>query len=109
MIQLSYDLRKLYFIIFCVSLSQNSSAQTLFWKENQDKAKSIRTDIPAGKAMIVFESKLNLVFESSMEYLDSAIRETNLYYLAISQRTCLITIKHPQLKILTNIPFGQLS
>lgn len=98
------------FLFFFILFAANSlMAQTLFWKENQEKAKSIHKDIPAGKSMIVFESKLNLVFESSMEYLDSVRREGNLFYLTISQRTCLITIKVPLLKILTNIPFGQLS
>lgn len=96
-------------IILCLMAGNNLMAQTLIIKENAVKVKSIRNKIPDGKSLIVIESKLNLVFESSMEYLDNVKKENDLYFLFITQRACLITIKQPELNIMTNIPFGQLS
>jgi hypothetical protein len=96
-------------IFNCLFITNNSFAQTLIYKENKEKAKLINQKIPVNKSLIVFESNLDLGFDSSMEFLDSPKRDGNLYYLEITPQACLITIRNLKLKILTNIPFGQLT
>ena len=97
------------FLASCFFSINNCFAQTLVYNENPEKAMSIRQKVPEGKSLLVFDSQLDLVFESSMEFLDSPQKEGNLYYLAVTPQACLITIKNPKLRILTNIPFGQLT
>lgn len=102
-------MKKIFFFIVLLFISSIIYSQSIVVKENASKVSSIKTVIPSDKTLLVFESNLDLEFESSMEYLDKVKKEASTYQFFITRRTCVITIKSTKLGNLVSVPFGQLN
>jgi len=86
-----------------------SLGQTLVFQERADKASLLKDHVPEGFIMLVFDSKLDLAFESSMENIAAPIRSEDLYKLLIKERKCVITVTDIINSEKAYIQFGQLT
>lgn len=84
-------------------------AQVLTFTENPSKTKTIATQVPEDKIMLVFESDGDLSFDSSMEPLEQPKKNGNIYTLIISQRKCVINVENKKNSSIVPISFGQMS
>jgi hypothetical protein len=96
------------FFIFSI-LAMYGFSQKLIFEQDTEKAKSITDTVPKDKVLLLFQSELELSFESTMEFLKPPIREGNLYKLLLSQRKCIITVRNAANNASSvDISFGQM-
>lgn len=101
---------KFVFLIFIsILFTKIADSQTLLITEEFDKSYTNPVEHYPGKILLVFESELSLEFDSSMEYLDEPVFDGKRYYLFLNMGTALITVKYPDQRILSTLPFGQMS
>ncbi len=102
-------IKKIYRIHFLITFLFSTfiySQSTLVWTENKEEASRVSTAIKEGKSLLVFNTKLELTFESSIEKLDEIIKKDDLYYLQVSSGAQVITFKNNDNEY--SINFGQL-
>jgi hypothetical protein len=98
----------LFFLILSL-IPLVSVGQSLVFQEKTDKASSIKDIVPEGFILLVFESKLDLGFESSMENISIPERAGDLYKLLIKERKCVITVYDIVNSEKADVQFGQLN
>lgn len=101
--------KKLLYLILLFSLivTTNANAQKLIYEERPNMVRTINDKIPPGTALLIFESELDLKFESSMEVLSKPIKKGDLYKILLSERTCVIDVNVPNSNVKIN--FGQMT
>ena len=86
-----------------------AATQSLVFDERPEKASSLNDDIPRGEILLVFESKLDLIFESSSEKIAPPVRTANLYKVLLEKKKCVITVTDTASAERAYLQFGQLT
>jgi len=78
---------------------------SLEFQLNNEAALAVKEHVPEGQSLLVFETDLDLEFESSVEYLKIPKYQDNKYYLFVNSGPQVITLKYFGDY---NISFGQI-
>ena len=101
---------KIFTILVFISLIPFISVgQSLLFEEKPGKTISTADNIPFGQTLLIFDSDLDLNFESSMEPLATPVRLGSLYKLLVKQRKCIITVSDTANAEKAYVQFGQLT
>jgi len=93
-------------LLFLLGILQITYSQsTIKWEIDKRAGKKIKEKVPDGKALLVFDSPVDLEFESSVENIKHTQKKDGKYYLFVSKGPQAITIKYLGNY---NINFGQL-
>ncbi|GAA4074386.1 hypothetical protein GCM10022389_19920 [Flavobacterium cheonanense] len=82
----------IFFIFFNLGLAYSQSSLEFILSD--DKAVNITKSIPDGQSLLVFETDLNLKFDSSIENLQIEDKIDGKYYVFVSSGPQVITIKY---------------
>ncbi|MFW5879698.1 MAG: hypothetical protein ACOCUV_02630, partial [bacterium] len=94
-------------VALLITFFTNTNAQTLIFEERPEIAQNHIAEINDGNALLIFESELDLEFESSMEYFEQPQKVNNIYKLSLKHRTAVITVINPKTAASVRIAFGQ--
>lgn len=97
---------RIQFLIFFLFSTFIYSQSTLVWTENKEEASKVSSSIKEGKSLLVFNTKLELTFESSIEKLEEITKKDDLYSLQVTSGAQVITFKNNGNEY--SINFGQL-
>jgi len=76
-------------------LFNTTYGQTLRWEELTNNTRQLKDlKIPKGKSLLIFESPVNLSFESSIENINQPERKDNKYFLYVSKGPQVITFNY---------------
>jgi len=81
-----------FILIFCL-YSFIGFGQELKYREDKDKAKGIAYNGAVDKAMLIFQSDLDLTFEASNDSLSTISKNNGIYKVPIAAGSQMVTIK----------------
>lgn len=96
-------------VFFLFFLTTFAKAQSLVFEEQANKVSTVKDQVTAKEALLVFESKFDLEFKSSMEKLRKPLREGDIYKVFVTQKTCVINIIELKTNSEAKIGFGQMT
>ena len=103
------NLKILLLVLIFLFLTTITNAQSIGFVEQASKVSTIKDQVSAKEALLVFESKFDIEFESSMEKLRKPLRIGNMYKVFVTQKTCVISIREIKSNSHVKIDFGQLT
>ncbi len=90
---IKFDKKTIVFLFF-FNLHLAFSQSALEFTLSDDKAVNISKNIPDGQSLLVFETDLNLKFDSSVENLQVENKIDSKYYIYVSSGPQVITVKY---------------
>jgi hypothetical protein len=87
-------LEKTFIIFIFLNIYLAHSQSSLEMTLSDDKAVNVSKNIPEGQSLLVFETDLNLKFDSSVENLQIENKTDGKYYVYVSSGPQVITIKY---------------
>ncbi|MGZ2371732.1 hypothetical protein ACXR6G_18280 [Ancylomarina sp. YFZ004] len=81
--------------LLCLVLSQEVYSQsTIKWEIDKKAGKEVKEKVPEGKTLLIFDTPVDLKFESSVENIDQPHKNGGQYYLYVSDGPQAITINY---------------
>jgi len=103
---LSKYIYKCMFFILMIGIGNNGVSQSsIRWEINPGGDNQINEKVPDGKALLIFDSPVDLTFESSIENIDQPHKKDGKYFLFVNKGSQVITLKYFGNY---NVNFGQL-
>ena len=89
-------LSKVSFLAFLLIalVNQTFAQNSIQWTFDEKASTMVSENIPNDKALLVFESSVNLTFDSSIENLEQPAKKSGKYYLYVNTGPQAITIKY---------------
>ena len=84
----------LFVLLLIASVNKTFSQNSIKWVLDEKASAMITENIPEGKALLIFESPVDLKFDSSIENIEQPTKKSGKYFLYVNKGPQAISIKY---------------